>query len=123
MAGRNWQSPNAVQLVHPGVDAGCCGVHVVKRELNYALIEKRYQERIIPLLFKKCNYRRLSWTLPQFQWIDFTKDYRHACEQLLRVWKKRLKDSVRRKRNFCGSYLWIGQALNRVYPSIPGSQA
>jgi hypothetical protein len=25
----------------------------VKRELNYALIEKRYEERIIPLLFKK----------------------------------------------------------------------
>lgn len=69
----------------------------VKRELSYALIEKRYQERIIPLLFKKCDIRALSWTLPQFQVIDFTGDYWQACEKLLRVWKKRLQDSVRRK--------------------------
>src|SRR5271165_1059057 len=33
----------------------------VKRELNYALIEKRYEDRILPLLFEKCNYRALSW--------------------------------------------------------------
>src|SRR6266852_4340512 len=46
----------------------------VKRELRYALIEKRYQNRIIPLLFKTCELRALSWTLPQFQSIDFTKD-------------------------------------------------
>lgn len=63
----------------------------VKRELNYALIEKRYQERIIPLMFKKCNYRALSWTLPQFQIIDFRKDYQTAAAQLLRIWKKTLK--------------------------------
>src|SRR5579871_4932688 len=37
----------------------------VKRELNYALTEERYKKRIIPLLFKKCGYRSLSWTLPQ----------------------------------------------------------
>src|SRR5438034_11799644 len=35
----------------------------VKRELGYALIEKRLQGRIIPLLFKKCDIRALSWTL------------------------------------------------------------
>src|SRR5437588_472308 len=28
----------------------------VKRELQYALSQERYQERIIPLLFKKCDY-------------------------------------------------------------------
>ena len=69
----------------------------VKRELNYALIEKRYERRIIPLLFKKCDIRALSWTLPQFQVIDFTGDYWQACDALLRVWKKRLQSSVRRK--------------------------
>src|SRR5437867_5069624 len=46
----------------------------VKRELGYALSEKRYQDRIIPLLFQKCDLRALSWTLPQFQTIDFTED-------------------------------------------------
>jgi hypothetical protein len=32
----------------------------VQRELRYALIEKRYQDRIIPLLFRKCDVRALS---------------------------------------------------------------
>jgi hypothetical protein len=69
----------------------------VKRELNYALIEKRYQGRIIPLVFKKCEVGQLSWTLPQFQFIDFTQNYCKGCEDLLRVWKKRLKTQVRRR--------------------------
>jgi len=63
----------------------------VKRELNYALIEKRYQYRIIPILMRDCEYRKLSWTLPQFQLIDFRKDFTRGCEELLRVWKKRLR--------------------------------
>jgi hypothetical protein len=70
----------------------------VKRELNYALIEKRYEERIIPLLFKECNHRKLSWVLPQFQWIDFTTEYSVACEKLLRTWNKSLKKTGPRRR-------------------------
>ena len=70
----------------------------VKRELNCALSEKRYEGQIIPLLFEPCDYRALSWTLPQFQFIDFTKDYRQGCEQLLRVWGKRLMAPARRRR-------------------------
>lgn len=69
----------------------------VRRELQYALMEKRYQERIIPLLFKECDPGELSWTLPQFQIIDFTKDGEKACEQLLRIWKIPLKKQVRKK--------------------------
>jgi len=71
----------------------------VKRELNYALIEKRDENRILPLLFKKCNCRALSWTLPQFQRIDFTKDFGQACEELLRVWKIPWRSPGRRKRD------------------------
>jgi hypothetical protein len=70
----------------------------VKRELNYALIEKRYQDRIIPLLTSKCDYRALSWTLPQFQMIDFTKDYWDASDELLRVWRKRLREDFNKGR-------------------------
>lgn len=69
----------------------------VKRELTYALLEKRYENRIIPLMFKKCDFRALSFTLPQFQMIDFSKSYGHACEELLRVWKKRLSQRTRRQ--------------------------
>lgn len=69
----------------------------VKRELGYALNQERYQNRIVPLLFKKCDYGALSWMLPQIQLIDFTKDYWQACENLLRIWNKRLSGRVRRK--------------------------
>src|SRR5437773_8008065 len=44
-------SPNAVKSMW------------VKRELNYALIQERYERRIIPLLFKTCDISALSWTL------------------------------------------------------------
>jgi hypothetical protein len=71
----------------------------VKRELNFALIEKRYEKRIIPLLFKKCDFHKLSWTLPQFQIIDFTVDYERACDELLRVWKKQRRGRPRRRRD------------------------
>ena len=62
----------------------------VKRELRFALNDERYENRILPLVLKRCNYQALSWTLPQFQMIDFTKDYERACEEMLRVWKKPL---------------------------------
>lgn len=57
----------------------------VKRELNYALIEKRYQDHIVPLLFRKCDFRALSWTLPQFQFVDFRRDYKAGCGELVRI--------------------------------------
>ncbi len=69
----------------------------VRRELNYALMEKRYQNRIVPVLFKKCDVRALSWILPQFQMIDFTQDYWQACDRLLQLWRKRLNNNVRKK--------------------------
>ena len=61
----------------------------VRRELNYALIEKRYQDRIIPALLKDCDVSKLSWILPQLQLIDFRRDFTRGCEELLRVWEKR----------------------------------
>ena len=69
----------------------------VKRELGFALSERRFENRIIPLLFQACDYRALSWTLPQIQMIDFTGDYWRACDQLLRIWKKRLSVRIRRQ--------------------------
>ncbi len=65
----------------------------VRREVEYALTEERYDGRIVPLLFKECDVRALSWVLPQLQMIDFTQGYRHAGEKLLRVWGKRLRRS------------------------------
>jgi TIR domain len=70
----------------------------VKRELNYALIEKRYEGRIVPLLFKDCDFRSLSWVLPQFQMIDLKSDYADGCGKLMAVWKKKPSRKSARKR-------------------------
>lgn len=58
----------------------------VKRELLFALDDDRYEDRIIPLLYQPCDYRRLSWTIPFFQMVDFTGDFDMGCRDLLRVW-------------------------------------
>jgi hypothetical protein len=58
----------------------------VKRELLFALDQKRLQERVIPVIFKKCDPAKLSWTLPSYQWIDFTESYHNGCRDLLRIW-------------------------------------
>jgi hypothetical protein len=59
----------------------------VKRELLFALNQARYNERIIPLLRRPCEYSRLSWTLPEFQFVDFTGSFDVGFRQLLKIWK------------------------------------
>ncbi|MFW6162147.1 MAG: toll/interleukin-1 receptor domain-containing protein [Planctomycetota bacterium] len=58
----------------------------VKRELLYALQDDRYLERIVPILWRPCDAEELSWTLASFQWVDFTRDFRRASCDLLRIW-------------------------------------
>ena len=58
----------------------------VKRELLFSLQENRFDNKILPLLYQDCDYRRLSWTLPSFQMIDFTQAFEQGCRDLLRVW-------------------------------------
>ena len=55
----------------------------VKRELLYALQSNRYDGRIIPVLLKKCAHGKLSWTLSGFQFVNFGKNFKEGCEQLL----------------------------------------
>jgi len=57
----------------------------VKRELLYALQNDRYSGRIIPLLFKRCEHAKLSWTLSSFQFVLFDKDFDHICRQVLKA--------------------------------------
>ncbi|MBD0377560.1 MAG: toll/interleukin-1 receptor domain-containing protein [Flavisolibacter sp.] len=59
----------------------------VKRELLFALSEKRFENKIVPLLYQSSNINRLSWTLSSsFQIIDFTQSFEEGCRQLLRIW-------------------------------------
>ncbi|MGD0089571.1 MAG: toll/interleukin-1 receptor domain-containing protein [Planctomycetota bacterium] len=70
----------------------------VKRELLYALQKKRYEERIIPLLYKKCRYEKLSWTLDASQFVPFASGFDAGCEQLLRIWGLPAKRKRRKRR-------------------------
>jgi hypothetical protein len=72
-------SPNAVRSVW------------VKRELMYALQPNRYQGKIIPVYFRPCRHELLSWTLANFQFIDFRKDFEVGCKRLLKLWGIRQK--------------------------------
>ena len=58
----------------------------VKRELLYALRTPRYGNRIVPINFRTCDPARLSWTLEDFQVVDFTHDFAAGCRALLRTW-------------------------------------
>ncbi|MEM9274522.1 MAG: toll/interleukin-1 receptor domain-containing protein [Cyanobacteria bacterium P01_F01_bin.143] len=58
----------------------------VKRELMFALQQKRYEGKIVPLLSESCDYEKLSWVLPSFQIIDFQNDLEDSYRNLLRLW-------------------------------------
>lgn len=58
----------------------------VKRELLYVLQEDQYEGKIVPLVYRPCEYSQLSWTLSSFQIVDFTKSFDEGCRELLRIW-------------------------------------
>ncbi len=58
----------------------------VKRELLFALNDERYEGRILPVLHQACEYRQLSWTLAQDQFVDFTESFETGCRDLLSSW-------------------------------------
>lgn len=58
----------------------------VERELTYALNESRFDDRIIPVIHRPCDPKRLSWTLPSMEQVDFTQSKAAGFTDLLRVW-------------------------------------
>lgn len=58
----------------------------VENELLFALNNRRYRRKIVPLLYKSCKYERLSWTLSSFQIVDFRESVNDGYRELLRVW-------------------------------------
>lgn len=59
----------------------------VERETAFALKERRYRNRIIPVRFKPCRDNRLSWTLGNFQFVDFTGARDAGLAALLKIWR------------------------------------
>ena len=58
----------------------------VKLEYMFALNNRRYRDRIIPVLKSACDTVPFSWTLDTIQRVDFTADFDQGCRDLLRVW-------------------------------------
>jgi hypothetical protein len=63
----------------------------VKRELSYALTQKRFENKIVPILYRKCDYEKLHWTLAGFQMVDLTAGFADGCQALLKIWALRYK--------------------------------
>ncbi len=59
----------------------------VKREVLYALKQRRLHNCIIPVLHKPCSPDKLSWALDDSQMIDFQGNFQRGCKQLLAIWK------------------------------------
>lgn len=58
----------------------------MKRELLYALRNARFDNHIVPVLYRACDPEMLSWALPTYQMADFTRDREKGFQELLRVW-------------------------------------
>jgi hypothetical protein len=59
----------------------------VKREVVYAFEHDRYDNKIVSVIYQSCDYEeKLSWILPQFQMVDFTRAIDQGYVDLLRVW-------------------------------------
>ena len=58
----------------------------VKREVSFALLQNRFEDRIVPLLYQPCDYERLSWVLSIIQRVDFCRGFDEGCRDLLRIW-------------------------------------
>lgn len=58
----------------------------VKRELMFVLRASRYKDRIVPITIKPCNPANLSWVLPTFQLVDFSREFGLGCRELLEIW-------------------------------------
>lgn len=58
----------------------------VRREIAMALIDPRFEQRIIPILYSDCDVDQLGW-LRLFQMIDMRGKRREsAFRELLRIW-------------------------------------
>lgn len=63
----------------------------VKRELLYALRQPPYAGHIVVIDYQTADPDKLSWTLPDFQWVDFQHGFDDGCRALLRIWGRGYK--------------------------------
>jgi hypothetical protein len=62
----------------------------VKRETAFALNDRRYENRIVPLLYRDSDLGPLAW-LRLYQFVEFRGQFEDGCRDLLRIWGLGLK--------------------------------
>jgi TIR domain-containing protein len=63
-----------------------CKSKWVKQELSYALNHRQYNNHILPIKAEKCPYEALSWTLGNFQMVDFDVRNNRGFKEILATW-------------------------------------
>lgn len=58
----------------------------VKRELLFALESSHFNQRIIPVIFRPCEMKKLSWTLSSMQHVNFAGARATGLAELFRIW-------------------------------------
>jgi hypothetical protein len=58
----------------------------IKRELLFALYDRRFEDRIVPVVYRDGRWARPSWTLDAIQSVDFPKGFEAGWEGLSRLW-------------------------------------
>ena len=58
----------------------------VKREVIYALGADQYNDKIVPILYRPCDFRKISFALNTIQYVDFRADHQNGYRNLLRIW-------------------------------------
>lgn len=59
--------------------------HWVGQEVRFALGDKRYRDRVIPVELRRCEAKKLAWPLVNMQIIS-GRPYAEALRQLLAIW-------------------------------------
>ncbi len=58
----------------------------VEREVAFAMQERKFKGKIVPILVSDCDPRELSWVLPSLQNVDFRGDFAEGCRDLMKIW-------------------------------------
>jgi hypothetical protein len=72
----------------------------VKSEVMFALDSDAYRDQIVVLEHRRgAKYKKLSWTLKQYQWIHFHRGLDAGFADLLRIWKRKYRGEPQVKRS------------------------
>jgi TIR domain len=70
----------------------------VRHEVTYALQDRRYENRVVPLLFEDCKLHKHFWSLRAIQYLDFRKGWHPGTEKLTERFRPRPKTARTVKR-------------------------